>query len=170
MPVTNLSSPSGFSKDWDDVVTAFREVAIDTPMSSGNLTDLNDHVKGPVTGETLAAQYAYPLVWSVPRSWTANYETTAADHGVLQVQVIIFAKDEDQEYAFRKARHLLGNVVTNVEADRSLSGGTTDAAGKVGRAEMTNFQMDFTLSTGQGQRAQLTWGQALFDLHVKRLL
>jgi len=175
MPI-ELDNPSGFSKTWDDIVTAFREVAIDQPMNGGNLTDaggdpvLNDHITGPVNGQTLAAQYAYPVVWSVPQQWTADYQTTAADQGQLQLQVVVFTADADQETAFRKARELLGRIVNNVEADRSLSGGTTDAAGKVGGTWLTNFQMDFTLSAGQGNRAQITWGQALFDIDAKRLL
>lgn len=174
----DLSNPSGFSKTWDDIVTAFREVAIDNAMAAGgNLHDgsagepiLNDHITGPVDGQTLAAQYAYPVVWSVPQTWTADYRTNASDQGELQVQVVIFTQNQDQDRAFREGRELLGRIVNNVENDRSLSGGSTDAAGKVGGTWMTNFQMDFTMSTGQGTRAQLTWGQALFQIDAKRLL
>jgi hypothetical protein len=175
MPI-DLSNPSGFSKTWDDIVTAFREVAIDQPMNGGNLTDgngdpvLNDHITGPVDGQTLASQYAYPVVWSVPQTWNPDYRTTSADHGELQAQVVVFTQDQDQDYAFRKARELLARIVTNIEDDRELSAGTTDAAGKVGGTWMTNFQMDYVLASGGGQRAQINYGQALFQIDAKRLL
>lgn len=174
--MVDLSNPSGFSKTWDDIVTAFRDVAIDNAMDpGGNLHDgsapvVNDHVTGPVTGETLATQYAYPVLWSVPQQWTADYQTTSADHGELQIQVVSFAADQDPETGFRVARELLGRVVNNIEDDRELSGGSTDAAGKVGGTWMTNFQMDYTLSTDGGQRGQLFFGQALFQIDAKRLL
>lgn len=172
----DLSNPSGFSKFWNDVVTAFREVAVDNATNSGgNLHDgsdpvINDHIKGPVDGQTLASQYAYPVIWTVPQQWVPAYQTNASDQGEMQIQVVAFTMDQDAETGFQKARELLGRIVNNIEDDRSLSGGSTDAAGSIGRTELTNFQMDFVLSTEGGQRAQLTWGQALFDLHAKRLL
>lgn len=177
MPI-DLSNPSGFSKTWDDVVTAFREVAIDNAMASGgNLYDssagepvVNDHIKGPVTGDVLASQYAYPVVWSLPQVYTPQDRRPAAEHGEFQVQVVMFAADHDPETGFRKARELLARVVNNIEDDRSLSGGSTDAAGSVSGTFLTNFKLDFTMQQGQGQRAQLFWGQALFQIDAKRLI
>jgi len=171
----DLSNPQGFSKFWDDVVTAFREVAIDNPMQAGgNLYDsddgqpvFNDHIKGPVDGQTLASQYAYPVVWSVPQNWSPAYDTTASDEGTLSLQVVVFTQDADQEVGFRKARELLGRITNNVENDRSLSGGSTDAAGKVGGTWLMDFNLNFTL--GQ-QKGQLTYAQGLFDIEAKRLL
>lgn len=168
MPI-DLDNPSGFSKFWDDVVTAFREVAIDNELDDGNLDVLNDHIKGPVDGQTLASQYAYPVVWSVPQNWSPAYDTSAADDGNLSVQVVVFTQDADLEVGYQKARELSGRIVDNIEDDRELAGGSTDAAGSVGGTWMTDFNLNFTLG-GQGTRAQITYAQVLFSIDAKRLL
>lgn len=175
MPI-DLSNPSGFNAFWVNVVEAFREIGIgdysdDDPTNwtvPSNLQDgsgdpiLNDHIKGPVDGQTLASQHAYPVVWSVPQSWTPSYDTSKSDQGQLQVMVVVFAADQDQWYGFRKARELGGRIVNNLEADRALDGNAS-------AVWLENFQTDFLVG-GQNTRAQLQFCSAVYQIDAKRLL
>lgn len=163
MPM-DLSNPSGFAKWWDDTVGQFRKEAIDDPMADGNLTVLNNHVTGPITAEQLAAQQAYPFVWSVPQNHSPSRATVSTDHGTLQVQVVTFAADTDADTAFRKAVHLAGRIVDNVEGSALV-----DDSGSAHAAEvsLTNFQPDYQASPGEA-RAQVRTCQAIFDIETER--
>jgi uncharacterized protein (DUF2252 family) len=163
MPV-DLSSPQGFNRFWADVVDQFRREAIDDHLQDGNLTPVQDHVVGPTTEEELAAQNAYPFVWSLAQSHTPNYATVSEDHGDLEIQVFLFAQDTNTKAAFDKARALLGRVVNNVEGSALVDDSGTAHASKV---LLDSFQMDIGVSPGTN-RAQVRSGQATFSVDVER--
>lgn len=174
MPI-GLDNPSGFNAFWVDIVDAFREVGIGDYSDAdpnnwtipANLQDgsgdpiFNDHLQGPVDSQTLPNQTAFPVVWSVPQSWTPSYDTSRSDQGQLQIMVVVFAADQHAETGFRKARELGGRIVNNLEADRDLNG----AAAAVW---LTEFNADY-LVAGEGPRAQLQYCQAVYQIDAKRL-
>lgn len=163
MPV-DTTDQQGFNKFWDDTVGQFRAEAIENHVQDGNLTALEDHVTGPVTEQQLAAQNAFPFVWTVPQSHSPAYATVNTDQGDLQMQVVMFAQDTDPEAAFTKARVLLGRVVNNVEGSALVDDSGTAHAASV---DLTNFQMDIGISPGDS-RAQVRSGQAIFSINVER--
>jgi len=133
-------------------------------MEDGNLEDLNAHVTGPQTDQGLAAQYAFPVVWTVPEGHTPDYTTVRSDQGDLRIRVITFAADTDPEAAFDRARKLGGRIVDNVEANRSL---VVDGDAHAEGTWLSEFQMDFRVTTGN-ERAQVKYCQMFFDIDVKR--
>lgn len=159
-----MTFTGSFNDFWEDVVGAFRTVAIDDAMDGGNLDGLNDHVTGPVTDQHLAAQYAFPIVWSVPESHTPDYATVRSDQGDLRVRVITFAADADPQTAFDEARELGGHIVDNVEANRSL---VVDGSAHAEGVWLSEFQMDFRVTMGN-ERAQVKFCQMFFDINTKR--
>lgn len=159
-----MTYTGSFNDFWDDVVSAFRQVAIDDPMDGGPLDDVNDHVTGPTTDQNLSAQYAFPVIWSVPEGHTPDYTTTASDQGDLRVRVVTFAADTDPEAAFDRARMFGGHVVDAVEANRSL---VVDGDAHAEGVWLSDFQMDFRVTTGN-ERAQVKYCQMFFDIGVKR--
>lgn len=162
MPV-DLSNPSGFNQHWVDVVTQFRKEAIDDHLSGGNLDVINDHITGPVDPQTLAAQYAFPVVWSLPTSHSPAYDTVATDHGALDITVTVFAADTDAETAYQKARELGGRIVNNVEGSALVNDqGDAEAA----RVDLTQFDMDTRPATGNG--AQVKYSEANYQVQTER--
>ena len=168
----DLSDPSGFNEYWTDTVDAFREVAIDGPLAdpASNLTTadgdpvLNAHVTGPVSDQNLAAQYAFPIAWSVPEGHTPSYDTVSTDQGDIRMRVVTFAADTDPDRASKVARALGGRIVDNVEANRSLVvDGDVHAEGTF----LTEFQADFRITSGN-ERAQVKYCQMFFDIGTKR--
>lgn len=162
MPV-DLSDPSGFNKFWDDTVGAFRDEAIDDHIDGGNLDPLNDHVTGAVDSDTLAAQYAFPVVWSVALNHSPAYATTATDQGDLTMRVVVFASDTDPDLALQKARVLGGRIVDNVEGSALVDDAGNAQASKV---ELDDFQLDSRPVSGQG--AQLKFAELAFSVNVER--
>lgn len=156
--------PGSYNEWWTDIVGAFRSVAIDDHLADGeNLDRLNDHITGPVSSDSLASQYQYPVIWSVPQSHTPAYDTVSTEHGDIQVQVVVFATDVEPDAAFQKARALAGRVIDNVEANRSLViDGTSH-----GDVFLDSLQMDFQSYPGS-PRAQLKFAQMLFSIDINR--
>lgn len=163
MPV-DLSNPTGFNKFFEDTVGQFRAEAIDDHLADGgSLDELNDHVTGAVDSDTLAAQYAFPIVWSVPLNHSPAYATTATDQGTLSMRVVVFAADTDPDFALRKARHIGGIIVDNVEGSALVDdSGTAHAA----RVDLDDYQLDSRPVSGQG--AQVKFCELAFSIQVER--
>lgn len=161
MPM-DLDDDSGFNQFWDDTISAFRKEAIDDHLDGGNLDAVNDHVIGPVDSTTLAAQYAMPVVWSVPTGHSPAYATTATDQGTLSMRVVTFAKDQHQPTAFKKARVLGGRIVDNVEGSALVVDGRANAS----KVELDDFQTDSRPVSGQG--AALKFAELAFSIEVER--
>lgn len=162
MPV-DLSNPQGFNQFWEDTVDQFRAEAVDNHLSGGNLDPVNDHVTGPVDSNTLASQYSFPVVWSVPMNHSPAYATVSTDQGALSMRVVVFAADTDAQTAFDKARVLGGRIVNNVEGSALVDGsGTAHAA----RVDLDDFQMDSRPVNQKG--AQVKFSELAFSVHVER--
>lgn len=163
MPV-DLSDPQGFNQFWDDVVGQFRKEAVDDHLQNGNLQPVNAHVTGPVDQDTLASQYAFPVVWSIPTNHSPAYATTSTDQGDLSMTVVVFASDVEPQAAFDKARHLGGRIVNNVEGSALVDDtGTAHAA----QVRLDDFQMDSRPVTNQGG-AQVKFCEMAFAIDVER--
>ena len=163
MPV-DLSGQTGFNKFWSDTVGQFRAEAIDDHLNGGNLDAVNDHVTGPVDQQTLASQYAFPVIWSIPTNHSPAYATIATDQGALTIRVVVFATDTDPETAFDVARVLGGRVVNNVEGSALVDDSGTAHAAKV---ELADFQMDSRPVNNQGG-AQLKFAELQFSVEIER--
>lgn len=162
MPV-DLSNPTGFNRYWEETVGQFRAEAVDDHLDGGNLDPINDHVTGPVDADTLASQYAFPVVWSVPTNHSPAYATVNTDQGTLSMRVVVFAADTDPDMALTKARVLGGRIVDNVEGSALVDdSGDAHAA----RVDLNDFQLDSRPVSGQG--AQLKFAELAFGIQVER--
>ena len=167
MPV-DTSNQTGFNDAWDQLVSSFRAVAIDNHTDQGEaLEDLKNHITGPTNGQELAAQVAYPVVWTLPTSWNPSYDTVSTDQGVLEIRAVVIGNNTDQQVAFDDARILLGRIVNNIENDPELAGAGDPVAS---RTWLADFQMDDRVNRSGDQRAQLKFATGLFRITAKRIL
>lgn len=162
MPV-DLSDPEGFNAFWEDTVGQFRQEAIDDHLDGGNLDPVNSHVTGIVDGDTLAAQYDFPVVWSVPTNHSPAYETVRTDQGALTMNVVVFAADTDPDKAFTKARVLGGRIVNNIEGSALID---DDGNANAARVDLNDFQTDSRPVANQG--AQVKFAEISFGINVER--
>lgn len=162
MPVDN-TNPTGFNAFFEDTVAQFRAEAIDDHLNGGNLDPINTHITGPVDANTLASQYAFPVVWSIPTNHSPAYATVNTDQGTLTMNVVVFAADTDADSAFTKARVLGGRIVNNVEGS-ALVDGNGDA--QAARVDLTDFQTDSRPVAEQG--AQVKFAELGFAVQVER--
>lgn len=161
MPI-DFSNPEGFNAFFEGTVGAFRSEAIDDHLSGGNLDPVNDHITGAVDADTLASQYDFPVVWSVPTNHSPAYATTATDQGTLSMRVVTFAADHDPDVAFKKARVLGGRIVNNVEGSALIVDGRANAS----KVELADFQTDSRPVSGNG--AVLKFAELAFNIEVER--
>lgn len=159
----DLSTQTGFNGFLDRLITRFRDQAINSELDGGNLDAVNQHVEGPINTDQLSSQYAYPILWSVPQTYSTAYDTVASDHGELQIQVIVVASDADPKVAFEKARVVIGRVIGNVERSALVDAGEAAAS----NVRLENLQLDFEARRG-GNRAQLRYAQAVFGIDAER--
>jgi len=155
----------GFTQFYLEILDRFRDVAVDNHTDSGNLSMLNDHVRGVTDPETLLAQYELPVVMSYPVATEPDKATVAADRGQVGMQVVAWTANYEQVTALEDAIIIAGNVVNNVEDDRELVDGTGRAAAT--DIDVREFQPDFTLQTGN-TNAFLKFTQVTFDVQYKR--
>jgi hypothetical protein len=162
MPV-DMSSPSGFNAYWEGTLTRFRAEAVDDHLDGGNLDPINDHVTGAIDQDTLASQYAFPVVWSVPSGHQPTYETVATDHGTMPVTVVVLAADTDPDMAFQKARTLGGRIIDNVEGSALVDDSGTAHASRV---DLNEFIVDNRPVSGKG--AQVKFAEIDFNIQTER--
>jgi len=160
------SDYDGFTQFYLEIVSRFRSVAVDNHTgTNGNLSMLNDHIKGITDPETLLAQYELPVVMSYPTTTEPEKATVGSDRGQIGMQVVAWTANYEQVTALEDAIIIAGNVVNNVEADRELVDGTGRAAAT--DIDIREFSPDFTLQTGQ-TNAFLKFCQVTFDVEYKR--
>ena len=156
---------SGFVRFYLDILDRFRNVAVDNHTDSGNLSEINAHIRGITDPETLLSQYEFPVVMSYPTAAEPDPSTLASDQGSVRMQVVAWTANYEQVTALEDAIILAGQVVNNVENDRELVDGTGRAAATDTR--LTEFAPDFTLQTGSTS-AFLKFAQATFAVDYKR--
>lgn len=167
---------SGFTAAHLEVLSRFRDVAVDNHLSSGNLDgsgsnpDVKAHVRGVVSADHLLNHYELPVVLSIPTGVGDQPRTTAANDTDYSFSVAAFVADYDQQYGLELAQVIIGNVVHNVEQNRTLQ--KTDGTGSIARdahlAEGANaVTFDFTLNVADSG-IHLKYGSADFVVETKR--
>lgn len=159
------SDYSGFTQFYLEILDRFRDVAIDNHTDTGNLSMINDHIRGVTDPETLLSQYEFPVLMSYPTTATPDKATVASDRGEVTMQVVAWTANYEQVTALEDAIIIAGNVVNNVEADRELVNGTGRAVAT--DIDLQEFAPDFTLQTGN-TNAFLKFCQATFNVQYKR--
>jgi len=156
----------GFTQFYLEILDRFRDVAVDNHTgSSGNLSMINEHIRGITDPETLLSQYEFPVLMSYPTTTTPVKATVASDRGEINMQVVAWTANYEQVTALEDAIIIAGNVVNNVENDRELVNGTGRAAAT--DIDVQEFAPDFMLQTGQ-TNAFLKFCQVTFNVEYKR--
>jgi len=166
---------SGFTAAHLQVLERFRDVAIDNHLSNGNLDgtgnnpDIQHHIKGVVDGNTLLSQYELPVVMSMPTGIDDTPRNIQANTTTYGFSVSAWVSDYDQQYGLELAQIIVGNVVNNVEQNRSLkkSDGTDPIATDAHLAGSGSVTFDFALNVA-GQKKHLKYGTAEFMVETKR--
>jgi hypothetical protein len=122
---TNTAELEGFAQFYLELLEGFRRVAVDNHLGGdGRLSELNTHIRGVVDEQTLLNQYELPVIMTTPTPLTTNRDTINLDNGTFTFQAVVWTGDEDpalgQIIALEDAIRLAGNVVTNVERNRTL--------------------------------------------------
>jgi len=158
---------SGAARAFLELVENFRDVAVENDRGQdGDLDDINQHYTGPIDPRELGSTPNFPVIWTVPMSYSPAYSTTASDQGTLEFQVVAWTADQDQAYALEEALIIVLEVVDNLEADPTLSTGSN--AITVQNTEWTNLDLDFAPSGANGELAQVKWAMADFEITPKR--
>ena len=167
---------SGFTAAHLEVLERFRDVAVDNHLDGGNLDgtgdnpDVKHHVKGVVSSEQLLNHYELPVVMSIPTGVGDQPRNIQANDTTYGFSVSAFVADYDQQYGLELAQVIIGNIVDNVEQNRTLqtsAGGdpiAKDAALSPGGDAVT---FDFALNVN-GEQIHLKYGSADFVVETKR--
>lgn len=161
------SDYSGAARAFLELIENFRDVAIENDRGAGgDLEYLNQHYTGPIDPATLGSTPNFPVVWTVPKSYSPDYATTSSDQGTLGFQVVAWTADQDQAYALEEALIIVLEVVDNLEADPTLSTGSNDIT--VQSTTWTNLDLDFAPAAANGDLAQVKWALADFEIQPRR--
>lgn len=167
----------GFTAAHLEVLSRFRDVAVDNHLDNGNLDgsgtnpDVVHHIKGVVSAEQLLNQYELPVVMSVPTGVGDQPRNIKANDSDYRFSISAFVSDYDQQYGLEYAQVIIGNIVNNIENNRTLqsSPGAGDPIAKDAHlapgADAVTF--DFALNV-QGERIHLKYGSADFVVETKR--
>jgi len=173
----NHNDYEGFTEAHLEVLERFRDVAIDNHLDTGNLDGtgsspkVNHHIKGVVDSNQLLNQYDLPVVMSVPTGVGDNTRNIKSNDTTYGFSVSAFVADYDQQYGLEYAQVIIGNIVNNVENNRSLKTKPTGDdpiakdAGLQDGADAVSF--DFALNV-QGEQIHLKYGTADFQVETKR--
>lgn len=166
---------SGFTEAHLEVLERFRDVAVDNHLSNGNLDGsgsnptVNEHIKGVVDAGTLRRQYELPVVMSIPTGVGSIPRTIAADDTTYGFSVAAWVTDTDQAYGLELAQVIIGNIVNNVENNRTLEsspGAGDPIARDAGLSGADAVTFDFALTTES--QWNLKYGTADFTVQTKR--
>lgn len=165
------SNYSGFTAFQLEIFDRFATVAVQDALTTGNLDgtgnnpDVRAHETGVVDGETLLSQYDLPMVMTIPTGTTTDARTTGADTARLTYSVSAWVSDYDQPYGLMEAQIIVGNIVNNVENNRTLvsSAGGDPVAEDTSLIE-TTYDWEFNV---EPQR-HLKYGTADFEVRTKR--
>lgn len=162
---------TGFTRFQLEIYERFAAVAVENALTDGNLDgtganpDVKAHETGVVDGQTLMSQYDLPIVLTIPTGTTTEARTTGADTARLTFSVSSWVSDYNQGYGLIDAQVIIGNVVNNVEDNRTLldANGTTPLAEDTTMTE-TTYDWQFNV---EPQR-HLKFGTADFEVRTKR--
>ena len=166
---------TGFTRDHLQVFSRFRSVAIDNHLDGGNLDGtgsnpkVHHHIKGVVDANTLVNQYKLPVVMSVPTNVGNEARTTASDDTDFGFAVSAWVSDYDQAYGLELAQVIIGNIITNIEANRTLEsepGAGDPLALDAGLDGLNAVNYGFELNVDS--QFHLKYGTAEFSVETKR--
>jgi len=166
---------TGFTRDHLRAFSRFRSVAIDNHLQNGNLDgsgenpDVKHHIKGIVDTNTLLNQYELPVVMSVPTEVSSQPRTTASDDTTFGFAVSAWVSDYDQAYGLEMAQVIIGQIVNNVESNRTLEsspGAGDPIAVDAGLAGLNSVNYGFELNVDS--QFTLKYGTAEFEVQIKR--
>jgi len=169
------SNYSGFTQELLQVLSRFRDVAVDNHLSSGNLDGsgnnplVNHHIKGVVDAATLLAHYELPVVMSIPTGSGSSARTIGADDTPYRFSVSAWVQDYDQAYGLEEAGVIIGNIIDNVESNRNLEsspGAGDPLATDAGLDGGDSVTWDFALNVND--QVHLKWATADFVVETKR--
>jgi len=173
----NPSDYDGFTEAHLEVLERFRDVAVDNHLDPGNLDGtgsspaVQHHVKGVVSAEQLLNHFELPVVMSIPTGLGDQSRNIQANDTTYTFSVSAFVADYDQQYGLELAQIIIGNVVNNIEDNRSLesSPGAGDPIAKDAHlaSGADAVQFDFALNV-QGEQVHLKYGTADFVVETKR--
>lgn len=169
------SNFSGFTEAHLEVMERFRDVAVDNHLDGGNLDgsgsnpDVIHHIKGVVSAEQLLNQYELPVVMSVPTGVGDQPRNIQANDTTYGFSISAFVADYDQQYGLELAQIIIGNIVDNVEQNRTLqkADGSDPIAKDAHLAGSDSVSFDFTLNVA-GEKVHLKYGSADFTVETKR--
>lgn len=167
---TNTAELEGFSQFYMEILEGFRRVAVDNHMGGdGRLSELNTHIRGVVDEQTLLTQYELPVIMTTPTPLTPDRSTISTDQGTFTFQAVVWTGDEDpglgQVIALEDAIRLAGNVVTNVEENRTLKvDGISQPLAE--DTDITDFSPDFSFAGDLDY--VLKYCKVDFDIQYKR--
>jgi len=165
----------GFTAAHLEVLSRFRDVAVDNHLSGGNLDgtgtnpDVVHHIKGVVSAEQLLNQYELPVVMSIPTGVGDQPRNIKANDSDYRFSISAFVSDYDQQYGLELAQIIIGNIIDNVEQNRTLqkSDGSDPIARDAYLAGSDSVSFDFALNVNQ-QQIHLKYGTADFTVETKR--
>jgi len=171
----NPSDFDGFTEAHLQILERFRDVAVDNHLSSGNLDgsgsnpDVEHHIKGVVSADQLLNHYKLPVVMSVPTGLDDEPRNVQANDTTYGFSVSAWVADYDQQYGLELAQVIIGNVVNNIENNRTLQNadGTDPIARDAHLAGSDAVSFDFALNVGT-ENTHLKYGTADFTVETKR--
>ena len=171
----NPSDFDGFTEAHLQILERFRDVAVDNHLSSGNLDgtgvnpDVQHHIRGVVSAEQLLNHYSLPVVMSVSTGLDDEPRNVQANDTDYGFSVSAWVSDYDQQYGLELAQIIIGNVVNNIEENRTLqkSDGTDPIARDAYLAGSDAVSYDFALNV-DGNQTHLKYGTADFTVETKR--
>jgi len=163
---------SGFTEAHLEVMERFRDVAVDNHMDGGNLDgtgagpQVNAHIKGVVDANTLRRQYELPVVMSIPTGVGSSPRNIAADDTTYGFSVAAWVTDTDQAYGLELAQIIIGNIINNVESNRTLE--SSPGAGDPVAEDVTwnSLEPDFQFS--EDESMVINWCSVSFDVTSRR--
>lgn len=166
---------TGFTRDHLQVFSRFRSVAIDNHLDGGNLDGtgsnprVKNHIKGVVDANTLLNAYELPAVMSVPTGVSSQPRTTAADDTDFGFAVSAWVSDYDQAYGLELAQVIIGNIIDNVESNRTLESepGAGDPLARDAGLDGLNA-VNFGFELNVDSQFHLKYGTAEFTVETKR--
>lgn len=169
------SNFDGFTEAHLQILERFRDVAVDNHLSSGSLDgsgsnpDVVHHIKGVVSAEQLLNQYELPVVMSVPTGIGDSPRNIQANDTDYRFSVSAWVADYDQQYGLELAQVIIGQIVNNIEENRTLQkpDGTDPIARDAYLDGSDAVSFDFALNVGN-ERIHLKYGTADFVVETKR--
>jgi len=157
----------GFTQHLFTVLGRFRDVAVNNHLSGGSLSDVEAHETALVSGDTLLNHYDPPVVFTVFSGYEGDTDTVRKDTDTFTIDAAVFDWNFSREFGFENVLRITGNIVDNVEANRTLE--TRPGAGDP-IAEDVNWnslEPDFQFS--EGQDMVLHWCSVTFEVTTRRI-